>query len=143
MKNKLKNIKTEEIEAELNLRKEQDYIFVPELNLEITQTQKFNGKNYTEIINLIGEENIATYDELKTLRNIAFKSKWKKYLFIKNFWVFVPNIDEASKQEGKVARFSASDVRTILICYGNRSNRYADLGVFLVRRKIKSKKQGK
>ena len=116
------------------------YIDVPELNFSITPIQQFNGKTYVEIVKQVGEENIATHDELQKLRNIAFKSNWKKYSFMKEFCAFVPNPDEVSKANNYVAVFDAVSDRAGLYC--GRDPTYTDsgLGVILVRRGRKIKK---
>jgi len=69
--------------------KDSDYIKVPELGIKIIPRVLFNGKTYSEILEEVEESCIAPYDLLQKLRNIAFKSGWKKYPFMKNFWVFV------------------------------------------------------
>ncbi|MFA5395233.1 MAG: hypothetical protein WC346_04365, partial [Methanogenium sp.] len=86
-----------------------DYIEVPELKIKITPKQQFNNKTYEEILKEVDESQIATYEILQKLRNISFKSGWKKYPFMKNFWVSIPNPDEISKSNGYVAGFDADD----------------------------------
>ena len=133
MKTKNQLIKEKEkIEKQLKEIELNDYIEVPELKIKITQTQRFNNKTYSEILKEVDESKIVTYDILKKLRNIAFKSKWKKYPFMKNFWVLVPNPDEFEKSKGNVARFYADSGGAFLLCGGDPSDRGSDLGVFLM-----------
>lgn len=110
---------------------EKDYIEIPELGIKITPKQLFNGEAYEEIIKKVLEDNIATYEILQKLRNIAFESGWKKYPFMKDFWVFVPNPDEAGKSECSVAGFYAGSGRASLSCGRIPSFWNSNLGVFL------------
>jgi len=109
----------------------EEYVEVKELGIKIIKTQKFNGKKYAEIIQEVGEEKIATNKILQDLRNISFDSKWKKYPFMKKFWVFVPNKDKQSKKNGKAARFVADSGYAYLGCGRVSDGSDSDLGVFL------------
>ena len=108
-----------------------DYIEVPELKIKITPKQQFNNKTYEEILKEVDESQIATYEILQKLRNISFKSGWKKYPFMKNFWVSIPNPDEISKSNGYVAWFGADDDWSSLNCVRDPSDWGSGLGVFL------------
>jgi len=110
---------------------EKEGIEVPELGIMVIPQQQFNGKFYEEILKEISEEFIAPYETLQKLRNIAFKSGWKKYSFMKEFWVFVPNPDETSKSNGYVAWFYAYPVRSVLDCGWDPLDSDSGLGVFL------------
>ena len=104
------------------------YIKVPELGIEISQ-QIYNGKNYAEILKLVKEKQIATHKILFKLRGLT-----KKYPQFKDFWVFVPNPDKLSKDNGFGARLSADSGRTGLYCGWDPTGSDASLGVFLWRR---------
>lgn len=122
----------EEIEKQLKeIELQEEYIEVPELGIKITKCQKFNNKSYEEILKEVDESKIATYEILQKLRNIAFKSNWKKYSFMKNFWVWVPNNDEASKLKGNVSRFGADPDGAVLGSDRGPSGGVPDIGVFL------------
>lgn len=107
---------------------------VPELGIEITKEQKINNKTYGEILKEVKEEEIADYDTLKKLRNISFESNWEKYPFMKDFWVFVPNPDKASKNNNSVASLDADSGRVSLNCDGYPSGKDSSLGVFLIKK---------
>ncbi len=124
MKTQVKKSKKTEVEKF-------NFIEVPELGIKITPKQQFNGKTYSEILKEVDEKYIASYEILQKLRNISFKSGWKKYPFMKSFCVFVPNPDKQSKANGYVVRFLADFVRAFLDCGRFPLGRYLDLGVFL------------
>ena len=105
-----------------------NWIKIPENGIEITSTQQFNGKTYAEILKEVKEEEIADYPLLQELRNSG------KYEFLKEFWVFVPNPDRISKNNGFLARFDAFSGWAVLICYRDPTNSNPSLGVFLVRK---------
>lgn len=104
-----------------------DWIKIPELKIEITNKQQFNGKTYDEILKLVKEEEIADYPLLQKLRNTG------KYEFLKEFWVSVPNPDKISKDNNYCARFVADSGRAGLLRGRYRSYSDAGLGVFLIR----------
>ncbi len=112
--------------------KTKEYIEVPELGIKITKEQKFNGTTYSEILKKVDESKIATKEILQKIRNISFESNRKKYSFMEDFWVFVPNEDKASVKNGYVARFNAGSDCCSLDCYRGSSGSYSDLGVFLI-----------
>ena len=103
--------------------------------IKISEQQECNGLTYAEIVKKVGEKNIADYELLQKLRNIGFKSNWKKYPQLKDFWVFVPNPDKVSKSGGCVARFLADSVWAYLNCYGDPQVAGGSLGVFLIKEK--------
>ncbi len=115
------------------------YIEVPELGIKITKTQQYNGLEYKEILKEVEEKQIATHNLLIDLRNIASDSNWKKYSFIKDIWVFVPNPDKVAKSLGKVAGFGAYSYGLNL--YTDRISDCSDsnLGVFLFEKLEKQK----
>ena len=124
-----------EIDAQLrDIELKDEYIEVSELNIKITRTQKFNNKKYSEILEEIDESEIVTHEILEKLRNISFDSKWKKYPFMKDFWVFVPNFDKASAASGRVARFYANSGRVDVGSDFYSNYRNSDLGVFLYKK---------
>lgn len=130
----LKKLKKQREELDKQIKKEESktlYIEVPELRIKIIPKQMFNNKIYSEILNEVDESQIATYDILQKLRNISFKSNWKKYPFMKSFWVVVPNPDEYEKSKGSVARFFAYSGWAGLGCGGYPSDGDSGLGVFL------------
>jgi len=104
------------------------YIKIKELGIEITPEQQFNGLTYKEILKKVKESEIATYEILQKIRNLG------KYEFTKDFWVFVPNPDKISKDNGYVARFVANSSRAILDCEWGPEIAVASLGVFLYRK---------
>lgn len=107
-------------------------IEVPEMGIRIIPRPLFKRKLYKEeTLKEVTEEFIGTYDVLQKLRNIAFKSNWKKYPFMKSFWVFVPNPDRASKLN-YVTMFDADPDKGILLkCDRYPSDGGPVLGVFL------------
>lgn len=96
---------------------------------EITTNQQFNNKTYGEILKLVNEKEIADYPLLQELRNS------EKYKFLKDFWVFVPNLDKISKKNNYVARFVAFSDRAYFDCGRRPYNSAPSLGVFLIRRR--------
>lgn len=133
LKEQLQELENQE---RLELEKNKDkpiYTKIPELGIEISQ-QMFNGKTYAEILKLVNEEQIATYDILFKLRSLT-----EKYPQFKEFWVFVPNPDKISKDNNCVAGFFANSVGAVLDCDWVASGTGPALGVFLVR-KLRSKK---
>ena len=116
------------------------YIDVPELKIRITKLT-FKNKTYAEILKEVDESQIATYDILQKLRNISFKSNWKKYPFMKKFWAFVPNLDEYEKSKGKVAWFYANSGYAGLICDRGSDDSDSYLGVFLIKKMEKLKEK--
>lgn len=141
MKTKQQLIKEKEkIEKQLKeIDNKELYIEVPELGIKITKTQQFNGKKYKQILEEVKEEKIATHNLLIDLRNIAFDSNFKKYSFMKKFWVFVPNPDKVTKEEERVARFGAYSYCLNLGTYRDSVYSGSDLGVFLIEKLEKKK----
>jgi hypothetical protein len=132
--NKIETLKKQREEIDKKIKEEESktlYIEVPELGIKIIPKQMFNNKIYSKILNEVDESQIATYDILQKLRNISFKSNWKKYPFMKSFWVVVPNPDEYEKSKGSVAGFYASDGGSGLGCDRVPSDGDSGLGVFL------------
>jgi len=68
------------------------WIKIPEEGIEITDSQQYNGLTYSEILKKVKEEEIANYELLRKLRST------KKYKFLEDFLVFVPNPDENLKK---------------------------------------------
>lgn len=107
-----------------------EFIEVPELGIKITTETQFRGV-YSAILKEVSEDKIATDEILQKLRNIAFESNWKKYSFMKDFWVYVPNLDEASKKEGYVT-WLHGDSKGILLNHMLEPSEWSEfLGVFL------------
>lgn len=108
------------------------YVEVPELGIRITPEQQFNGEKYSDILGKVAEEEIATYEMLQKIRNIAFESNWERYPFTKQLRVFVPNTDGLSKENGHVGVLVAHSDRVVLN-YGwfPAVRGDADRGVFL------------
>ena len=123
----------------LEIEKKELHIEVPELKIRITKKQQFNGLKYKEILKQTDESKIATQKILQDLRNIAFDSNWKKYSFMKDFYVFVKNEDKCAVSNGYVARFNAGSDYVGLYTGGDSSCSGSDLGVFLFE-KMESKK---
>jgi len=102
---------------------------------EITTTQQFNGKTYSEILEIVDESQIAIYQLLQDLRNEGLE-------FLKDFWVFTPNPDKVCKENGKVAGFFADSDGAAFYCNRGPDCRDDSLGVFLIRKKRSDKKDG-
>jgi hypothetical protein len=119
------------LEKEIKKMIEQEGIEIPELGIKIIPKVLFKGKIYSEITDEVPEEFIASYEILQKLRNIAFESRWKKYPFMKRFYVFVPNPDKISKSKGFVSRFFAYRDGADLNSNRNPSIRDSVLGVLL------------
>ncbi len=97
---------------------------------EISKKQLYNGKTYQKIKeSLKDNEFIADYPLLQKLRNSnKFPDTFNK------FWVFVPNPDKISEQNGYVARFYACSGYAVLDCDYDASDSDSTLGVFVVRK---------
>jgi hypothetical protein len=95
---------------------------------ELATKQQFNGNTYAEILKKVKEEEIADYPLLQELRNSG------KFEFLKEFWVFVPNLDNISKKNNYVARFVADSDGALLSCDGLPDYSIPSLGVFLIRK---------
>ncbi len=115
------------------------WLEIPEKGIKITTKLQFTGKTYPEILKEVNESEIAYYPLLQDLRNEGFKSNWEKYGFLKDTYAFVPNPDEASKANGRVAFFCVDSGYAYLDCDGYSVDSYSGLGVFLVK-KISKKK---
>ncbi len=118
------------------------WIDIPEKGIAITNKLQYLGKTYPEILKEVDESQIAIYPLLQELRNEGFKSNWKKYGFLKDAWAFVPNLDEVSKSNDKVARFYVDSVSAVLVCGVDSDGCSSALGVFLVK-KIKKNENKK
>ncbi len=116
------------------------WLEIPEKGIKITTKLQFTNKTYSEILKEVDESQIADYPLLQALRNEGFKSNWKKYGFLKDTWAFVPNPDEVSKANGRVARFIVYSDDVDLGCGGDPDDSDSNLGVFLVK-KISDKKK--
>lgn len=110
------------------------WLNIPERKIKITNKLQFTGKTYPEILKEVNESKIADYNLLQDLRNEGFKSNWKKYGFLKDTWAFVPNPDEVSKVNGRVARFGVDSGYAVLGCGRDSVYSYPDLGVFLIKK---------
>ena len=133
---KLKELKSKKLKEELNGK----WLDIPEKGISILTELQFKGKTYSEILKEVNEDEIADYNLLQDLRNEGFKSKFKKYSFLKDFSAFVPNPDEVSKSNGYVAGFYADSDYAGLGCYGNSWDSSSDRGVRFVRKVSTSKK---
>ena len=104
---------------------------------EISSKPMHLGKTYAEAKALLKEnEYIADYLLLQDLRNCGkYPDSFTK------FWVFVPNPDKISEKSGFVARFSADSSRVCLVCYWDPLDAGPELGVFVVRKKVKGAKK--
>ncbi len=109
---KLKELKSKKLKEELNGK----WLDIPEKGISILTELQFKGKTYSEILKEVNEDEIADYNLLQDLRNEGFKSKFKKYSFLKDFSAFVPNPDEVSKSNGYVAGFYAYSGVAYLYC---------------------------
>ena len=127
---KLKDLKTKQREED----EKGLWLEIPEKGIKIMTKLQFTGKTYPEILKEVSESEIANYPLLQELRNEGFKSKWKKYKFLKDTWAFVPNLDEVSKANGKVARFCMGSDYADLDCYRDSDYSVSNLGVFLVKK---------
>jgi hypothetical protein len=127
-----------QLKEKLRLESEKNiWLEIPELGIKITNKLQFTNKKYSEILKEVNENDIADYPLLQKLRNEGFKSGWKKYAFLKDFWAFVPNEDEVSKANGYVARFFADSDYSSLVCWSYADVSNDSLGVFLVRKILK------
>ncbi len=133
--------KIEKKEGELKelkekLKKEQDiseWIFIPELKIEIQTKIHHKNKIYSECEKDLGKgELIPTYEQIQWLRN----SKYKDQLNLDDTWEFVQNPDNISKKNGYVARFYAGSDYADLDCNGDSDNSFSNLGVRFVHKKI-------
>ena len=128
--NKLKDLKKQKLEED----RKDIWVEIPEKGIAITNKLQYLGKTYPEILKEVDESQIADYPLLQELRNEGFKSNWKKYGFLKDAWAFVPNPDEVSKSEDRVARFNVSSGDAGLYCWVDSGDSYSTLGVFLVKK---------
>jgi hypothetical protein len=104
------------------------YTKIPELNIKISQ-QIYNGKTYSEILKLVKEEQIATYEILQKCRNLDLN----KYPQFKDFLAFVPNPDKISKDNNYVTSFDANSNWADLYCSWDPNCGSPSLGVILFR----------
>ena len=115
----------------------QDYLYIPELKIEIQTKIHHKNKSYDNLVNEFGkeylEEHLPTYAQLQFLRN---SNKYKEVLSLIDTWEFVKQEDEISKKNGYVAWFSADSYYCDLNCNGYSSYSDSSLGVRFVRKKI-------
>ncbi len=124
-----------ELKEKLREENEKDiWLNIPERKIKITNKLQFTGKTYPEILKEVDESEIADYNLLQDLRNEGFKSNWEKYGFLKDTWAFVPNLDEVSKANGKVARFYVYSGNADLYCGYDSGDSGRTLGVFLIKK---------
>jgi len=128
--NKLKELKKQKLEE----NRKDIWIDIPERGIAITNKLQYLGKTYSEILKEVDESQIAIYPLLQELRNEGFKSNWKKYGFLKDAWAFVPNPDEVSKSNDRVAGFDVDSDDAVLDCWVNSDYSFSTLGVFLVKK---------
>ena len=127
--------KLKDLKAKQRDENEKDiWLEIPEKGIKITNKLQFTGKTYPEILEEVNEDEIAGYQLLQDLRNEGFKSNWNKYEFLKDTWAFVPNPDDASKSNGRVARFYVGSGFADLNCYRYSDVSYSYLGVFLIKK---------
>lgn len=132
----LKELKAQKLQEELKGK----WLDIPEKGISILTELQYKGKTYPQILEEVNESEIADYALLQELRNEGFKSKWKKYNFLKDFSAFVPNPDEVSKSNGYVARFGANSGYAYLDCGEGSSYSYSGRGVFLIKKISNGKK---
>ena len=136
--------KLKELKEKFRQEQEKDiYLKIPEKEIMITTKLQFKGKTYPEILKEVDESKIADYNLLQELRNEGFKSGWKKYGFLEDFWAFVPNPDEVSKSNNYVARFVAGSGYAVLYCCCDSGDSNSALGVFLVKKILKKNESKK
>lgn len=113
-----------------------DYIKIKELNIEIQTKIHYKGKSYDQLKKEFGEkyleEHLPTYEELKTLRNLEHKGKYK--LGLLNTYEFVKQEDLISKKKGYVVRFNTGFNGFELVTDGGPRVSYSELGVRFCRR---------
>jgi len=114
------------------------WLEIPEEGIQITMKQQHNGKTYAEILKEVNEKEIADYPLLQRLRN-KLAAGDKRFKFLKEFWVFIPNPDIFSKKNNYVAWFYADPADARFNCSGHPDVAIASLGCFIVR-KLKNKK---
>ncbi len=139
------NQKEDELKKlKIQLEEEKDkseWIYIKELKIEVQTKINHKGKSYDELKEEFGEEyleeNLPTYNELKELRNLEYKGKYK--LGLENTWEFVNQEDLIAKEKGKVARFGADSGGLGLDADRGSGGSDSDLGVRFVRRNIKKK----
>jgi hypothetical protein len=131
--NQIKELKAKLIEQS----NKNEFIFIPELKIEIEKSIHHKGKSYNELIKEFGkeyvEENLPTYAQLQFLRN---SEKYKKILGLIDSWEFVKQEDEISKKNGYVAGFFAYSDCASLDCRNDSDVHYSSLGVRWVRKKF-------
>jgi hypothetical protein len=124
----------------IELSKESDkteWIYIPELKIEIQTKIHHKGKSYDELVKEFGKEylekNLPTYAQLQFLRN---SNKYKETLGLIDTWEFVKQEDEISKKNNYIARFVAYSGYADLYCFRYSINSNSTLGVRFVRKKI-------
>jgi len=122
------------------LKKENDkseWIYIPELKIEVQTKIHHKGKTYVECERDLGkEESIPTSEQIQWLRN----SKYKEQLNLLDTWEFVQNPDNISKENGYVARFCAYSDYAVLGCVRDSGYSGSGLGVRFIRKKNFKKK---
>lgn len=120
-------------------KEETDWIFIPELKIEIQTKIYHKNKSYNDLVNEFGkeylEEHLPTYAQLQWLRN----SKYCNQLGLIDTWEFAKQEDEISKKNDYVAWFYAYSDGADFYCIGDPTLSNASLGVRFVRKKISKK----
>lgn len=134
LQEQLKEAKAKEKAEEQKNKNKLTFTYIEELDLEISQLA-YKDMTYSEILKIVDEEDIATHEELFSLRKLV-----DKYPQFKDFWAFVPNPDDVAKKNGYVARFYANSDGVGLCTNYNSDYSNSTLGVFVVKRKVKNVK---
>ena len=136
---KLKQLK-EKLKKELAKLEESEWLYIPELKIEIQTKIHHKNKTYKECEEYLGKrESIPTYEQIQWLRN----SKYIDKLNLRDTWEFVQNPDKISKENGYVAGFYVDSDYAYLYCNGGSGNSGSSLGVRFVRKILKGSKRKK
>ncbi len=113
-------------ESDKEESKKSEWLYIPELKIEIQTKIHHKGKIYAECEKDLSKgESIPTYEQIQWLRN----SKYRDQLNLLNTWEFVQNPDNISKENGYVAGFYADSGYANLDCGRDSSDADSDLGV--------------
>jgi hypothetical protein len=128
--------KLAELKAKLvNESNKQEWIYIPELKIEVEKAIHHKGKSYNDLVKEFGEkyleEHLLTYAQIQWLRN----SKYCKSLGLIDTWEFVKQEDNISKKNKYVARFGAGSLWAGFGCNGYPQDAVASLGVRFCRKK--------
>ena len=135
---KLKELR-EKLKKELTKIEESEWIYIPELKIEIQTKIHHKNKTYKECEENLGKgESIPTYEQIQWLRNSRYIDK----LNLRDSWEFVQNPDNISKENGYVARFVVGSGFAYLGCYWGSRYSSSSLGVRFVR-EISKRSKGK